>query len=233
MAKQLPKIIIEDLAPSQNKIPEVLNNQFQYRKTGDIVGENQIVIANMLEPIWWNRPLAKNTTQLIGIEPDGLYSCNLPLFNPKLEWKAAYNVLLNKNNIPIATHLHFEEEFTETELEYLHSATLVAIYKTLLDIGIKSEYITFLNNDILLNGKKFCGIEIIETMNYYEENTFITLNYLEEKEIFERLKVGNIPPKRSITGIHDEYPELKFTKEDFINIYIKHYEEYLSKIGEL
>lgn len=39
----------------------ILHNQFIWRTEKRFVGENEIAIADIQEPIWWNRPYTSNT----------------------------------------------------------------------------------------------------------------------------------------------------------------------------
>lgn len=218
----IPKIIIEKMSPSQNITPEILYNQFELRKNNVFVGKNQIVIADMQEAIWWNRPQKENTESLIKKETDGFYSYNLPLFLRHNKWKSNYNVLLNKNNVPIAIHIQFDHKLEHTEIQLLRTATFSAIRKALVELGVPNEEIIYINNELLLKGKKFVGSEQIIGEDFYEENTFITLKYLEEKEIFDRLLYGKATPKYGITGVLDEFN--LFTKKEFIQKFIKYFE---------
>ena len=87
------KIKINQINPTNGIIPEILKNQFHYRKYKEFVGKSEIVIADMKEATWWNRPLAENTNQLLKLEPDGLYSFNLPIAWTYDKWKSNYNVI--------------------------------------------------------------------------------------------------------------------------------------------
>jgi hypothetical protein len=45
-------IYVEDMHPTANKYPDIIENQFQFRKNNKFTGENVIAIADMGEAIW-------------------------------------------------------------------------------------------------------------------------------------------------------------------------------------
>lgn len=225
------KIKINQINPTNGLIPDILKNQFHYRKYKEFIGKSEIVIADMKEATWWNRPLTENTDQLLKIESDGLYSFNLPIAWTYDKWKSNYNVILNENNTPVAIHLCFKTNLSDELKSDLRKLTGKSIYKALIVAGIPEDEIVFLNNDILIKGKKIAGGECIIKDNIYEENVFLTLNYLIEKPVFDRLTIGKVRPKREITGAFDEF-ETKLKKEDFLKLYKKVLEEEFNLILE-
>lgn len=225
------KVKINQINPTNGLIPDILKNQFHYRKYKEFIGKSEIVIADMKEATWWNRPLAENTNQLLKIESDGLYSFNLPIAWTYDKWKSNYNVILNENNTPVAIHLCFKTKLSDELKSDLRKLTGRSIYKALIAAGIPEDEIVFLNNDILVKGKKIAGGECISKDNIYEENIFLTLNYSIEKPIFDRLTIGKAKPKRAITGVFDEF-ETKLKKEDFLKLYKKVLEEEFNLILE-
>lgn len=222
------KVKINPINPSNGIVPDILKNQFHYRKYKEFVGNSSIEIADMKEATWWNRPLAENTDQLLKLESDGLYSFNLPIAFNYDKWKSNYNVLLNENNAPLAIHLCFKNSLSNEEYNDLRLIATRGLYKSLLDAGVPKEEIVFLNNDILLRGKKIAGGECIHIDNIFEEDIFLTLNYLEEKETFDRLTIGKVAPKRQITGVFDEF-DVKKNKLQFLEIYRKNLEDLINE----
>jgi lipoate-protein ligase A len=101
------------------------------------------------------------------------------------------------------------------------------IYQTLIKLGVPDVAFCCLNNDLLLNGKKFVGSEKVYRGSAYTECLFINLKYLEEKELFDQIYVGKKANVRPITGILDEYPNI--TKEDFVKTYLAEFKTYLSE----
>ena len=93
--------------PSENISPEMLERQFVYRQTGKFIGESEIVLADIKEPVWWNRPLKSET--LLKQESDGMFSYNLPYISHEESYKTGYNLLLGKNSLPIAVHLKIDD----------------------------------------------------------------------------------------------------------------------------
>ena len=75
-------------------------------------------------------------------------------------------------------------------------------------------------NKLLYDGKKFVGDESAFKDNIFIETTVITLNYSNEKEIFDKL-TGEHALKRGITGIIEETNS--FSREQFIEIFTKLY----------
>lgn len=224
-------IYVEDMHPSANKYPDIIENQFQFRKFKKFTGDNVVAIADMGEAIWWNRPQIEDTEAAWGWEKDGLPCCNLPIFLGKNKiWKSDYNVLLNKNNIPTIIQLKFEHELSDAELNLLYKMSFKVISTTLLRLGVLESDLCEINNDLLLRGKKFVGIERVSgEKNIYTECLFITLKYLEEKELFDRLTSGKVGAQavKKITGLIDEYET--FTKEDFLKIYCEEFKKYLNQ----
>lgn len=223
-------IYVEDMHPTENKYPDIIENQFQFRKFNHFTGDNVVAIADMGEAIWWNRPQAEDTEAAWGVESDGRPCCNLPIFLGKNKiWKSNYNVLLNKNNVPTIVQLQFQHELTQKELLELSQMSFTVIRQTLLRLGVQESDLCAINNDLLLRGKKFVGSEQVIRSNIYTECLFITLKYKEEKDIFKHLTSGKVSAtaNREITGLIDEYEN--FTKEDFLKIYCEEFKKYLDQ----
>lgn len=212
------KVKINPINPTNGIVPDILKNQFHYRKYKEFIGKSSVEIAEMKEATWWNRPLIEDTNKLLKLESDGLYSFNLPIAFKYDKWKSNYNVLLNENNAPLAIHLCFKNELSEAEYSELRMIASRAVAETLIEVGIPKEEIIYINNDVLLNGKKFCGGECIHDKNIFEENIFLTLSYLKEEDTFKRLTIGKVKPKREITGVFDEFNVAK-TKDQFLKMY--------------
>lgn len=226
----IARIYEADLCPSEGKIPKFFEDQFQLRKYEKFTGQNEIVFADIKEPIWWNRPQIEDTNTAWRLEKDGLYSCNLPIsFGKEKRWKSNYNILVNKNNIPIGIQLKFKHELSASELKKLKCMSFSIILKTLLALGVQEKDLCVLNNDLLLKGKKFVGSESVCTNTIYTECIYITLKYEEEKEIFNRLTSGKVAATahKQITGLLDEYPEI--TRKQFLKICSEEFKKYLEQ----
>ena len=51
---------VEDMCPSENKYPDIIDKQYKFRKYGEFTGDNVVAIADMGEALWWNRPQARH-----------------------------------------------------------------------------------------------------------------------------------------------------------------------------
>lgn len=224
-------IYVEDMCPSENKYPDIIDNQFKFRKYGEFTGDNVVAIADMGEALWWNRPQIEDTNAAWGWK-DEMPCCNLPIFLGKNKvWKSAYNVLLNKNNVPTIIQLNFNRKITQEELSKLQQMSFKVIQRTLLRLNIPEQDLCIMNNDLLLRGKKFVGIEQVIKPQIYTECLFITLKYNEEKALFDQLTSGKVSATqhRQITGLIDEYES--FTKEEFLKIYCEEFKKYLDQFS--
>jgi hypothetical protein len=206
------QLSIEQMAPSRGVTPQVITEQFNWRLNKQLKPEqNYITIIDIDEPVWWNRPASSNI--LVKQEADGLYSYNLPFLGNRADFKTGYNLLLNKNSIPIANHIKINPNWTPEQLEALSKMITNAVYAALLELGVNAEKLSFNHNDILYEGKKFMGYEQLTSNGVFSEDIVITLEYSPEKEIFQRL-TGKYALTRGITGIIEETQ--CFTKQQFI-----------------
>jgi len=219
------KIYTTPMIPSKGITPLMIERQFVWRNTGHYDGEAEIGIADMQEPIWWNRPLHSDT--LVKQEPDGLYSYNLPFIGGADVYKTGYNMLLPKNSIPIAGMIRINGKWTDAERNVLKTLMSKAVYNALIALGVDSKKLTVVHNDILFNGKKFMGTEEKAQGLWYSINTIITLQYAPEKEIFDRL-TGEYAQARGITGIIEETN--LFTKSEFMNMLVSKIQELLDPL---
>lgn len=218
------KLAIKKLAPSQG-IHATVWNQYIWRTEKKFIGDNEVSIADIQEPIWWNRPLDSDV--LCKQEEDGLYSYNLPFWEgDKKLFKTSYNVLLNRNSVPVAIHIQLDETWTEEQKEHLDIMFDYCLYRTLIDIGVCEEDLNMPRNDFYIHNRKFaCGEKIFED-NVFTQNVIVTLRAEPEREIFNRLK-GTYALAKPITGILEEIPNV--TKEEFISILYAHLQEYVQK----
>ena len=205
-------ILQTPMIPSKGIIPQAIYDQYEWRKTKKFAGNSWIGIAQLEEPIWWNRPLTSES--LSKQEADGIWSLNLPFIGGRDTYKTGYNLLLNKNSIPIAVHLELNPAWKADKLEQIKKMVSTAVYSSLVELGVKQENLVFKHNDLLYNGKKFMGNEQWVENGVFTENTIITLEYTPEKEIFERL-TGKYALARGITGIIEETQ--CFTKQQFLD----------------
>lgn len=217
---------VESMAPSQNLVPEIMCQQYEFRQTGQYTGANVVAIADLKEAIWWNRPASSDT--FLKLEPDGLFSFNFPYFGNIADFKTEYNTLLNANSVPVAIQLGLDSDVSEELLNSLKHLPIESVLQTLLDLGVDSTLLKASRNDLLYNNKKFMGIETIVKNGWLSLNFIVTLHYTPEEAIFKRL-TGKYALSRGITGIIEETN--LFTKEQFIDSLLIHMKDYLQECG--
>ena len=215
------------MAPSKGETGEILKKQFDWRNGLKYDGESEIVFADIKENVWCNRPL--NSDVFVKQEEDGLWSYNLPLAwrQKSVAWKANYNVLLNKDSLPVAGMIKINRHWTVDDFTKLERLLIDGVYNALLKLGVSKDKLQRPGNDILYDGKKFFGVETIIKDGWFSINCFITLKYKPAKEVFDRLS-GHFVKYKSITGIMEE-TEL-FTKEEFIEALTKELKSILATI---
>lgn len=215
-------ISIEQMNPSLNITPSVIKEQFNWRNNKQQKSsKNYITIIDIKEPVWWNRPSGSDI--LLKQETDGLYSYNLPFLGNRADFKTKYNLLLNKNSIPIANHILIEPHWTKEQIEALTKMTSNSVYSALIELGVDASNLSFSHNDILYKGKKFMGYEQLISNGVFTEDIVITLEYTPEKEIFQRL-TGKYALTRGITGIVEETQ--CFTKQQLIDKLLTKFEAF-------
>ena len=215
-------ISIEQMNPSLNITPSVIKEQFNWRNNKQQKSsKNYITIIDIKEPVWWNRP--SDSAILLKQETDGLYSYNLPFLGNRADFKTKYNLLLNKNSIPIANHILIEPHWSKDQIEALTKMTSNSVYSALIELGVDANNLSFSHNDILYKGKKFMGYEQLISNGVFTEDIVITLEYTPEKEIFQRL-TGKYALTRGITGIVEETQ--CFTKQQLIDKLLTKFEAF-------
>lgn len=221
---KVSKVILDPSIEEHNILP----NQFIWRTKKKFVGENEVVIMDNKEAVWWNRPLTSEV--LCKKEADGLYSYNLPFLSAVAGgtdlYKTGYNILLNKNSIPCAVHVKLDDTWTEEQKQLLNQMTYYCIYHTLMEFGVAEESLSRPRNDILFEGKKFVGGEKAFIDDVFTEDLVVTLRVLPEKDIFNRL-TGQYAHKRIITGIAEEVSSI--TKEAFISKFYEKLQAYVEE----
>jgi hypothetical protein len=221
------KVSIEALNPSKGVHSSILPCQFTWRTTKEFIGESKIAIADMQEPIWWNRPLTSDV--FCKVEEDGLCSYNFPFWqNDKtnLAFKTGYNVLLNKNSVPVAVHIKTDDTWTEEQLQLLKKMLETCLQETLIGLGVDPVDLAHTGNDFYFQGRKFSCSEQIFVDGVFTQNIIITVQMLPEKDIFDRL-TGKYAHRKTITGIAEEVSSI--TKEAFID---KLYEKLCAYVEE-
>ena len=207
------KFEILEVAPSKNINPQIIKDQFNWRKTGEFKSpHNMIAFGDVKECFWWNRPVASK--ELVKLEADGLYSYNLPYIGPRSRmYKTNYNILVTPNTIPIVTHIKINPKWTFRQVARLEWLMSNSIYDTLIELGVEKQKLIRVHNDILYEEKKFVGIEQKTINGVFSQDIILTLKYKPEEEIFQRL-TGEYALARGIIGIQEETN--CFTREQFI-----------------
>ena len=224
MLKKNIKITKGILAPSKGE-HSIIPNQFKWRTEKVFIGDSEIVIADNKEAIWWNRPLTSDT--MCKLEADGLYSYNLPFWQgEKLLFKTGYNVILNKNSVPVAIHIKTDETWTDGQKTALRKMLYTCLYNTLLELGVNENDLGHHGNDFYFQGRKFSCSEQIFENDVFTQNVIITLQMLPEKDIFDRL-TGKYAHSKTITGIIEEAPHV--SKEAFIDTLHKNVSDYVKE----
>lgn len=218
------KIEIVPLDPEQNE-NSILYDQYVLRKTGVFQGENVISITIPKEAIWWNRPL--DSDQFLKKESDGLYSYNLPFMGTNDIYRVNYNILIAKNSIPIAVQIRFDDSWTEEQKTSVYNMSYDIIYESLIDLGVNKDKLSRPRNDILYENKKFAGGEKKIINNVFSEDLVITLKFLPEQDIFNRL-TGKYAHVRGITGIEEEDPRV--TREALMSKLIEKYTDFFESL---
>ena len=217
---------VQKIQPSKNINPKILEDQFIWRKTFNYNGESTIQLGDVKEAVWWNRPL--KSEQVVKLEPDGLYSYNLPYIQTTLLIKSEYNLVVGKGSIPLIAMIKMNSNWTAKQRRILKNFIRQAVYDTLIELGIDKEKLHTPSNDMLYDGKKFMGFESNEHGGWYGAAAVITLNYSKEKQIFDRL-TGKYAHTRKICGIQEEAKN-KFTKQQFIDTLFKHLKKYTDQL---
>lgn len=177
-------------------------------------GKNFYYIWDFQHSCYFNRPL--EATELFKPDSRGLMSLNwqfIGIDNPEMLWKQKCDLLLPKHGFTITTQISFDKYWDTEAQNQLNQLTLGTLQKLILQAGGDSDKLIQVGNDLLYNGKKFCGKEWLFVPNIgYIENTVVTCEYLPEQVWFEKLY--HHAKEKPITGITEEVPAC--TKEYLI-----------------
>jgi hypothetical protein len=219
------RIYSEPMIPSKGLIPRVMVDQYHFRQTGEWEGGNEVGIALLEEPIWWNRPIKSDV--FLKQESDGMYSLNFPYFGGDNDFKAQYNTLLNVGCVPVAIQLNQKDFEKPFDRRALVTMPVAIVYDTLVELGVDPKNLESVHNDLLYCGKKFMGVETVFKNGYCSINFIVTLFYKPEESIFKRL-TGKYALARPITGIIEETN--LFTREQFTEALMKNMGDYLKDL---
>lgn len=174
-------------------------------------GSNFYYIWDVQKSFYFNRPLVK--TELFQKDPRGLMSLNwqfIGLDNPEMLWKQKCDLLLPEHGFIITSQVSFDKHWSEESKQELNDFTLHSLRDLIIEAGVPSKKIQQVGNDLLYEGKKFCGEEwLFSPDSGYIENTVVTCEYLPEEKWFKQLY--HHKGEYTITGITEEEPSC--TKE--------------------
>lgn len=183
-----------------------INQMQKTRLEKKFSGANFYYIWDIQKSFYFNRPLTKEN--LFKRDPRGLMSLNwqfIGIDNPEMLWKQRCDLLLPEHGFTITSQISFDKHWDNQSQKDLDVFTLSSLKDLILEAGASPEKITQKGNDLLYEGKKFCGKEWLFVPNYgYIENTVVTCEYKPEKKWFKKLY--HHPGEYVITGITEEVP---------------------------
>ena len=167
-------------------------------------GKNFYYIWDIKKSFYFNRPLTEE--ELFKKDDRGLMSLNwqfIGIDNPNMLWKQKCDLLLPEHGFVITSQVSFDSHWSEEDQKRLDDFTLNSLMKIILNHGGDPAKLRKEGNDLLYDGKKFCGKEWLFRQGYgYIENTVVTCEYLPEKEWFDKLY--HHEGEYVITGISEE-----------------------------
>lgn len=165
--------------------------------------------------MYFNRHL--DPVPLFNKDPRGINSIDMTFIGqdiPELHYKLKQDLVLPHHGVMIVSKIKFDSSWSEERMKKLDDFTMNTIIRIIIENGGDSSCIEQRGNDLLYNGKKFCGKEWKFFPPYgYIENTVLTTEYLPEKQWFDQLY--HYDGEKQITGITDEVPSV--TKELLIS----------------
>lgn len=195
-------------------------------RKGDLSGEDFFRIQTYKESMFFNRPFEE--VELFSPDPRGLNSVNWIFIGKDrkdLSYKMKQDLLLPHHGFTLTCKVLFDDSWTEEEKEELDSFSMKTLMDIILENGGDPNLLEQKGNDLLYQGRKFCGQEWKFSNKFYIENTVITTEYLPEKQWFDKLY--HYKGEKQITGITEEVPGV--TKELLINELIKRFKERFSE----
>lgn len=194
-------------------------------RKGDLSGEDFFRIQTYKESMFFNRPFEE--VELFSPDPRGLNSVNWIFIGKDrkdLSYKMKQDLLLPHHGFTLTCKVLFDDSWTEEEKEELDSFSMKTLMDIILENGGDPNLLEQKGNDLLYQGRKFCGQEWKFSNKFYIENTVVTTEYLPEKQWFDKLY--HYKGEKQITGIAEEVPGV--TKELLINELIKRFKERFS-----
>lgn len=166
---------------------------------------------------------------LFNHDPRGIDSIDMTFIgsgDPTLERKLKQDLLLPEHGLMILSKVFFKGQWSEEKMNALDDFTMSALKEIILENGGEESKLTQKGNDLMYNGKKFCGKEWKFLPPYaYIENTVLTTEYLPEKKWFDMLY--HYDGEKQITGITEEVPTV--TKELLATELLRKFKEKFNK----
>lgn len=158
------------------------------------------------QSMYFNRHIEQ--VPLFNHDPRGLDSIDMTFIGagvPELAHKLKQDLVLPKHGFMTLSKVLFANRWSEEDMKDLNNFTMATLKQIVIDYGGDPDLIEQRGNDLMYNGKKFCGQEWKFLPPYgYIENTVVTTEYLPEKQWFDQLY--HYPGEKTITGITEEVP---------------------------
>lgn len=175
-------------------------------RKGDLGSFDFYHIWTVDQSMYFNRHIEQ--VPLFNHDPRGLDSIDMIFIGagiPELAHKLKQDLVLPKHGFMILSKVFFANRWSEEDMKALDDFTMTTLKQIIIDYGGNPAQIKQQGNDLMYNGKKFCGKEWKFLPPYgYIENTVITTEYLPEKQWFDQLY--HYPEEKTITGITEEVP---------------------------
>lgn len=172
-------------------------------------------VWSLEKSVFFNRRRESNS--IFNIDPRGLNSIDITFIGKDildLQYKLKQDLLLPKHGLAVMCKVKFDDSWSEERMKKLDDFTMNTIIRIIVENGGDPSCVEQRGNDLLYNGKKFCGKEWKFLPPYgYIENTVLTTEYLPEKQWFDQLY--HYEGEKQITGITEEVPSV--TKELLIS----------------
>lgn len=223
LSKTERRILARSYSYSGKSVPESEEDVFcqkeikilQNCRKGDLGNFDFYHIWTVDQSMFFNRHIEQ--VPLFNHDPRGLDSIDMTFIGagvPELAHKLKQDLVLPKHGFMILSKVFFANQWSEEDMKALDNFTMTTLKQIVIDHGGDPTLIEQQGNDLMYNGKKFCGKEWKFLPPYgYIENTVVTTEYLPEKKWFDQLY--HYPGEKTITGITEEVRNC--TKEVLMN----------------
>ena len=214
LSKTERRILARSYSYSGKSVPESEEDVFcqkeigilQNCRKGDLGNFDFYHLWTVDQSMYFNRHTEQ--VPLFNHDPRGLASIDMTFIGsgiPELAHKLKQDLVLPNHGFMILSKVFFANRWPEEDMKALDNFTMTTLKQIVIDYGGDSTLIEQQGNDLMYNGKKFCGKEWKFLPPYgYIENTVITTEYLPEKQWFDQLY--HYSGEKIITGITEEVP---------------------------